>query len=102
MPTISGVGEGVEAAWLTSANDAGGLTPATAAVTMYPPASRLAVKLGATAMPFASVVTTAVVPRPANHPDGPLAGAWKVMTVPGTGFFLLSLTITASGTANGA
>src|SRR5579875_1580653 len=69
---------------LVSENVAGA-APSTLAVTVYDPAVVLAVNAGAVARPPASVVTTAVVPPPANVPPGPAAGAVKVTCAPPTG-----------------
>ena len=58
------------------------MPPAIAARTANAPGMALAVRVGAVAMPFASVMTAA---GPANEPLGPTAGAVNMTTTPGTG-----------------
>ena len=65
-------------------NEAGVLTPLTAAVTAKSPACPLAVTAGAVATPLAPVAAV-VVFLPANVPPGPLVGALKVTVTPLTG-----------------
>src|SRR5207248_1090948 len=88
---------------LTSANAAGRPTPRTPARTTYPPASALAVNVGATAMPDALVSTSALRERlEPKRPLGPCTGAEKVTTACGTGFPFASVTVTASRTGKAA
>jgi len=76
---------------LVNANTAGGLTPATMAVTMYPPVWVLAVKVEATAILWLSVVAVAMLVPPGKVPLGPLVGAANVTSAPETGILLASL-----------
>ena len=60
----------------------------------------LAVNVGATAIPLASVVTVIELDPPAKVPLAPLAGAVKATSAPTTSFLFSSLTVTDNGTAN--
>lgn len=77
---------------MVSRKDAGVETPATLAVTWYEPATLLAVKAGAVAMPEPSVI--AVVMPPAKLPLAPNAGAVKVTVALDTGLLPESSTWT--------
>jgi hypothetical protein len=73
---------------------AGVATPVIEAVTLYPPATVLAVKTAAVATPEAFVV--AVFAPPANVPLAPLPGAVNVTNTPLTGLLKESLTVACS------
>lgn len=73
---------------------AGVATPATEAVTVYEPATALAVKIPSIAWPAVSV--KAVVRPPAKVPLAPLAGTVNVTVTLLTGLFEASLTVTWS------
>ena len=79
---------------------AGVATPATEAVTAYPPAVPLAVNGAEVAMPFASVVSVSVAVPFANVPLAPEDGAVNVTVAPLTGYWLLSTTVATSGARN--
>jgi hypothetical protein len=78
---------------------AGVPTPAAVAVTVYEPDELFAVNVGAVAKPFASVVTTQVLPEqvPPKVPDAPEAGALNVTCTPGTGTLPAPVTFATSG-----
>ena len=97
MPLVAVMLEGA-AVRLVSEKFAGAATPATAAVTVYPPAVALAVNVADVATPLALVV--AVFTPPAKVPLAPLAGALKVTVTPLTGLLPASFTVATRGAAN--
>ena len=83
---------------LVSAKLAAAETPATLALTAYPPVVALAVKTAEVATPAALVV--AVVTPPAKLPLAPLPGGVKVTIAPATGLFPASFTMACKVEAN--
>src|SRR5690349_10762056 len=79
---------------------AGEATPLADPVTLYAPATLLAVKTAAVATPSALVV--AVFTPPANVPLAPLPGAANVTVTPLTGLLNESLTVACSCAAKAA
>jgi len=80
-------------------------TPVTEAVTLYAPATVLAVNAAAVATPLELVVAVTVVPLfvpPVNAPLAPLPGEVKVTVAPLTRFPLASFTVAARFVANAA
>jgi hypothetical protein len=92
VPLVTTIDVGV-AVMLVSEKLAGVLTPATDAVTVYPPGFPLAVNVAEVATPDALVV--AVFTLPANVPPAPLEGAVNVTVSPAIPLPPTSFTVAA-------